>query len=71
MGPSIQPNRDIRYAGGNPNLERSGLETEMGILQSKAEAMQVDQITVANSEQEERVKTKIMSIKNNIITRYQ
>lgn len=33
MGPSIQPNRDIRYAGGNLNLEeRSGLETEMGIL---------------------------------------
>lgn len=30
----VQPTRDIEYAGGNLNLEeRSGLETEMGILQ--------------------------------------
>lgn len=56
MGPSIQPNTDIRYAGGNLNLEeeRSGLETEMGILQSNAEAMQLDQITLWQTQNKER-----------------
>lgn len=55
MGPSIQPNRDNRYAGRNLNLEeRSGLETEMGILQSKAEAMQVDQITLWQTQSKKR-----------------
>lgn len=56
MGPSIQPNRDIRYAGRNLNLEeeRSGLETEMGILQSKAKAMQVDQITLWQTQSKKR-----------------
>lgn len=38
----------------------------MGILQSKAEAMQVDQITLWQTEQQERGKIKIMSTKNPI-----